>query len=239
MASQAWRSQLIEALHRQHLPRRYIERLVEELSDHADDLFLESPNMDVQPHNDARLGTAEQLAQTAKLHFRRSTFAGRHPVVTFVAGPLMSMVAALIGTVLLLVAVVWLVDCVTGGVLSKNDGTGLPPSPFEMTLMQVMNCIVRFVPFAWSTWCFVRLGRHSGLSRWSIASCGIVAATAILFYSEMSNDGTGGRWMMGFGWRGWKIDAVQLAQSVIPMAVAVAMLWRCADGRSETLATEA
>src|SRR5580658_6698848 len=83
MASRQWRDQVIQELHRQGLPSAYVDRLVDELSDHATDLFMEDRDMDVQ-HGDAissieaRMGSPKQLASVAKAEFRRRTFAGHN-----------------------------------------------------------------------------------------------------------------------------------------------------------------
>ena len=102
MASQPWRKRIIEELHRQALPSDYVDRLVAELSDHAADISLEDPSMEAQVDIEARLGTPSQLAAVARHEFQRRTFAGRHPVVTFLAGPLVAVITTFAATLLLL-----------------------------------------------------------------------------------------------------------------------------------------
>jgi hypothetical protein len=234
MASQPWRNRLIAALHRQGLPNAYVDRMVEELSDHATDLFLEDPSMDAQKEIDARLGTPEQLAAVAKIEFQRRTFAGRHPILTFIAGPLVAVIGTLVANFLLVVGTCELLDLALGGALSANDGMNLPPSGFEVSLMRAMNCVVRFIPFALSAWLFVRLGRCSGRRIWSIVACGIVAVAAIFFWSVVT-PGTAqsrGTWMMGIG---WNIGLDQLLQAAVPAALAAWMLWRSSASRPKML----
>ena len=131
MASRQWRDQVIQELHRQGLPSAYVDRLVDELSDHATDLFMEDRDMDVQ-HGDAissieaRMGSPKQLASVAKAEFRRRTFAGRYPAVTFIAGPIAAVIGTVAAIFLLLFALGWLtglIDDATGGHLAKIDRT--------------------------------------------------------------------------------------------------------------------
>jgi hypothetical protein len=222
MANQHWRSRLVTALRRQGLPRAYVDRLVEELSDHTTDLFLEDQSMDAQQEVEARLGSPEQLAAVAKAEFQKRTFAGRHPAVTFLAGPIIAVTGTFAASIMLLFAVTWLIDLATGGSLTANDEANLPPSTFETGLMQFFNGVVRFAPFALSAWFFARLGRRSGRAVWSIIACGIVAVIAILFWSVMTQrPGDKGMWMMGIGWRGWKIGIDQILQAAVPLAFGV------------------
>src|SRR5262245_40556290 len=118
MADLHWRDRLIVALRRQGLPTSYIDRLVEELSEHLTDLFTEEPSMDAQRDVEDRLGTPEQLAAAAKAEFQRRTFAGRHPVLTFLAGPTAVMLGTLVAMVLAVVSLDWVIDVATGGSLS-------------------------------------------------------------------------------------------------------------------------
>jgi len=78
MDSRQWRETLRGDLHRQNLPAAYIDRLVEELSDHSIDLQTENPSMDAQVALD-RIGSPNNIAAAASREFRHRTFAGRHP----------------------------------------------------------------------------------------------------------------------------------------------------------------
>src|SRR5690349_15442679 len=103
MESRQWREQLCHDLRRQRLPAAYIDRLVEELADHVVDSQQEHTSMDAQQLF-SRMGSTEQLATVAGAEFRRRTFAGRHPVLTFVFGPLAVTPAVFVALFALLVA---------------------------------------------------------------------------------------------------------------------------------------
>jgi hypothetical protein len=219
MASPQWRDRLRQELRRQRLPSDYVNRLVEELSDHATDLLQESASMDAEYLAETRLGAPEQLALLARSEFRRRTFAGRHPLVTFVAGPIVAIIGTFLAICLTAFALSWLIDRAMGGSLSANEELYLPPSSLEMGIVQVFNALVRFVPFAVSAWLFVRLGRRAGLRGWSIGACGIVAFVAAFFTSVVTpaTAQAQAKWTIGVGLN-FGLD--QVLQAALPLALA-------------------
>lgn len=223
MPNPQWPDRLRQALLRQGLPSDYVSRLVDELSDHAADLYRENPSMDAERDFEIRLGTPEQVAAVAAEEFRRRTFAGRHPAATFVAGPVVVVSAGLVACVLTVVAVSYLVDFVTAGALRANDAVKAPPSRAEMNLMQALSFLVRFAPFALSAGYFARLARRSGLRTWGIAACGITTLAALCFTSQVgpaTPDGMGA-WMLAVGWR---VTLDQLLQAAVPLALGAWLL---------------
>jgi hypothetical protein len=228
MASQPWRKRIIEELHRQALPSDYVDRLVAELSDHAADISLEDPSMEAQVDIEARLGTPSQLAKVAKREFHRRTFAGRHPVVTFLAGPLVAVITTFAATLLLLMTAYLLLDLALGGSLLANEETNTPPSPLEIGLIHAGLLTVCFVPFTLSAWFFARLGRRSGRPVWGIVACGIIALMAVNFYSDISfpgPDDTLGSFSMGFSWGTRRHLLFQALQAVFPLALGAWAIW--------------
>ena len=110
MASHPSRDELRSELRRQKLPRAYITRLLAELDDHYEDLLEErSTSMGaarklqtgstLQENLHARLGEPAELALFAAEQYHARSFWGRHPVVTFVIGPLPLLVAFFIAIV--------------------------------------------------------------------------------------------------------------------------------------------
>ena len=101
MASHPSRDELRSELRRQKLPQAYIERLLAELDDHYEDLLEErSTSMGAarklqleQDDLSVRLGEPAQLALFAAEKYHARSFWGRHPVVTFLIGPLPLLVA--------------------------------------------------------------------------------------------------------------------------------------------------
>jgi hypothetical protein len=251
MASQHWRDRLLAELHRQGLPSSYVSRLVEELTEHANDLFRENPSMDAETNVDARLGTPEQVAAVAKAEFGRRTFAGRHPVWTFLVGPVFAVVGSFVGTFLTVtlvwLALAWLIDTATGGSLLAVDARDGQPSTFgPWLLFYSYSSIMRFVPFALSAWIFVWLGHRSGLRRWSIVACCMVAVLALFFRSKVTPENALGeaQWFVDFPffppgntWRAtWRIGFSQILQAAVPLALGLWMLRPSSAGRSKVLA---
>lgn len=224
MVSQQWRDRLIEAIRHQGMPNSYVERLVGELSDHADSILSEDQSMDAE-QLDARLGTPEQLAETAKREFEQRTFAGRHPIVMFLAGPVVVVFGMLIATCLTVALGYWLIDWSIGGSLTANDMKDLPPSSYEMGIVQACNVVVRFIPFVISAWIFAASARRSGHRTWGFISCGIVAAVAIAFCATVNPQTALSKatWQMGFS---WLIGVDQMLQAAVPLALAAWMLRR-------------
>src|SRR5437762_6720774 len=106
MDSRQWHERLRDDLRRQRLPPSYIDRLVEELSDHIADSQTEDTSMEAQQALDC-LGTTEQLAAAAGREFRRRSFAGRHPWLTFVIGPVALTPLLFVSLVTALFALGW------------------------------------------------------------------------------------------------------------------------------------
>src|SRR5215813_8916406 len=99
MAGHPSRDELRSELERQKLPRAYIERLLSELDDHFEDLLEErstsmgaarklQTKQSTQDDLQQRLGEPAQLALFAGERYHGRSFWGRHPVVTFLIGPL-------------------------------------------------------------------------------------------------------------------------------------------------------
>ncbi len=79
MESQPWLNRVRERLVRQLLPPSYVQRFMDELTDHVADLKEEG--MDQNPAS--RLGEPEQVAEAAVAAYRQRSFLGRHPVAAF------------------------------------------------------------------------------------------------------------------------------------------------------------
>lgn len=234
MVNPQWRDRLQQELRRQGLPSDYISRLVEELSDHAADIYMEKSSMDAEQSATARLGSPERLASLAKSESQRRTFPGRHPLLTFVAGPIFTIIGALMVVCLVAVGFCWLIDLVTVGILSANDELLIPPSSLEMGIMQFFNTSVRFVPFLFSAWLFMRIGRRAELRTWSIAASGIVALVAIFFSSVLTPATAQAKamWMIGFGWR-FGLD--QILQAAVPVAFVAWMICQRSPSRVQAI----
>lgn len=223
-----WRDRLVAELHRQGLPSAYVDRLVEELTDHTHDLFREDSRMDADMNLECRLGSPEQLASVAKVEFQRRTFAGRYPLFTFIIGPIIALPGTLLGTCALLWGLVYLADLLTGGWLIASAEKGLRPSVLEITIVHISNVVIRVVPFLWAVALFIRLGRRSGRQAWSLVACAIIAVTALFFQSTFYESDSipvkgenHGIWTVGFR---FEIASEQILQAALSLSLAAWML---------------
>ena len=118
MANPPSRDALRTELEQRGLPPAYIERLLGELDDHYNDLLEErSSSMGAARKLDfeaddlqKRLGEPTQLAIFAAEQYRARSFWGRHPIVTFVLGPLPLL---LISWIVTGCTVVWTAEGIT------------------------------------------------------------------------------------------------------------------------------
>ena len=224
MTLQRWRNRLVEELRRQGLPSNRVNRLVEELTEHALDVFSENQIMDAERNLESRLGTPEHLATVAKDQFKKSTFAGRHPVLTFFVGSVATLFVAVIGPLLVPffageVVIGFLPSNGHRAAVSMNDG-----------FLPCVSIFMRFVPFLLSTWLFVSLGYRSGQQKWSLLACCVIAASASVFVCQTDlecfglNDGVvfHKRILFGLGYC-WDFDFRQTIQAVVPLSLGLCM----------------
>jgi len=225
MDSRQWRERLRADLHRQRLPASYIDRLLEELADHLIDSQTENPSMGAQQAL-AQLGTTEQLATAARREYTGRTFAGRHPVLTFVLGPVLFVpilfVLLTLGLCLVLNAIGYVLE--RAGVASFSSSAETEVW-IEYWVTSCFNGFVRFIPFASAAWLFCRWGVRCEMRRWALVACCIVALIAGFFMSKSvpAANGQPGLWIIGLAGRP---DLRQLIQLLVPLAVAAWFLRR-------------
>ena len=165
MAKPQWHDRLRHELRKRGLPTTYSARLIEELTDHFADLQRENPCMDVQTPADERMGSPELLAAVARQELDCVAFAGRHPIVAFVMGPIPVAILALI--VIGLIA----------GVFIGPQGIHSPTS-LDWIVVYLFIYVIRLLPLALA-WLYIRLGARVGRSVWGVAACGLMAFFAL------------------------------------------------------------
>jgi hypothetical protein len=103
MASPSWLEELRGQLERQALPPRYVERLLEELSDHLHDAQGEEKGMDAERAcgPDTRMGEPSDLAPFIGGEYHKRYFSQRHPVVMFALMPILLLLGIWAGLLLL------------------------------------------------------------------------------------------------------------------------------------------
>jgi hypothetical protein len=218
MDSRPWHERLQSDLRRQRLPAYYIDRLVEELAEHVTDLQKEKTSMDAHEALH-KLGTTEHLAAIARQEFRRRTFAGRHPVLTFVVGPIAFVpgifLSLLFGPFIVLSTIDILFGFLMGNELFRpvEESSTLCP----VWVAKCFHEFFRFVPFAASAFAFGLWGRRCEMHRWAMLACGIVAVMAGILVSQIKPFGEGSaEWIFGVA---LKLDFSQFLQVLVPLAI--------------------
>jgi hypothetical protein len=234
MDSRQWPDQLRHKLRQQNLPPAYIDRLMEELSEHFIDAQLEITCMDAQ-NALSRIGSAENIAAVATHEFRRQHFAGRHPYFTFIFGPIAFLPMLFLG----LLFGPYCILATLESAFALLTGNSLPPVHEEASTLLpywIACCyhhFFRFIPFALTAWIFCRWGQRIGMQPWAMVACGIVAVMAGATVSRVKPvDANSAEWMLMFGLAMPSVN--QLFQFFVPLAVAAWLLRRVPQRRSPT-----
>jgi hypothetical protein len=193
MHKSKWLSEVAQALHRQGLSTAYIRRFTAELADHCEDLCQEATSMDANQVT-ARLGSPDELASHAAQELRLRTYAGRHPLITFVAAPLPTAMLLLIGVCLSFVLVL--------SAIPEASAADDPIPVWAEIGMQGVVWAMRYVPFIAGAILFCQIAKRAFCApRWSFVACVMVALLAGLFAVNLTlpTNGPGsGSLVMGF-----------------------------------------
>jgi hypothetical protein len=220
MANPHWHDCLRHELEERGLPATYSARLLEELLDHCHDIQRENPSMEAHLSALERLGAPELLAAAAKKEYVKRTFAGRHPFLTFVVGPI--VVTQMTWYLLLLLICFPLKTLVT----PFEPATMLPPTSFEWFVAYANIYVLRFLPFAVLAPAFLRAGRTCCRPVWGMVACGIVAYMASVNYMHVGppteKHNLAVFLSLQFGLFGWQS---RLVQAAIPLVVSI-WTWR-------------
>jgi hypothetical protein len=199
-------------LRRRGLPHEYVERVVGELDDHKADLEEEGRRQGLAPENAGasaadRLGPPSRLADAVVEHFRRRSFLGRHPILTFLVAP----------AVLTLLA--WAVcDAVVAPLCFALGATVASPTTLGAIngLCRALRLACWFVPPAAITVVAGRLARTTGRGRaWQVLACVSVTVLGAFVRSELTVLPEGhGTWTIGVS------PVPQLWALTVPLAAA-------------------
>ncbi len=190
MEIERWLDQLRQELERQRVPRRYINRLVGELSDHFTDFMEDSMNKDVQESTCVidRLGEPGPLAERAAEEYRRGRFAARHPWLMFGALSPLMLLALWIGFVALALGFAWMAEAL-GVSISK-------PAPLGVKLVLATLFFTVFeLPIVLTAAHVCRAAARSGLSwKWPLFGCLLVSLIAIQVCPRAFTSSKDGSW---------------------------------------------
>ena len=200
---------------RRGLPFRYVERVIGEWADHLEDSstaqFSKEAEMP-QTNPLVQLGDESVLADATVLHYRSRTFAGRHPVWTFLVAPIPLLLLCWVGYYALIIL----------GVFATGDEFFHRQSPTRHALVQFfLEASLQFPPIA-ATMVLAWLAHRSGQKlRWFVAACAIVALFAACHHTNFALPVGRGKGMLAIG-IGSNIHATQL---VAPLLAGAVLMW--------------
>ena len=227
MAGSSWLHEVQTALTSERMSHRYRYRLIEELRDHLEDISeeRESPMSTEALHDQmlqSRLGSADDIVQSAKANLPTGVFARRHPIVTYLVAPLPLLIVLWVAYVAALIGIVSLVE----------------PSahvPWHARVAGVLISGLAYVPTLFVvlaiTWVAIR--SHSKI-RWWLAGAlpvAILSALLVVSFRMPTTPGTG-NFSVGFS---LPPQLAQLPQFVIPMLVATAFMLYFHHKRNATM----
>jgi hypothetical protein len=241
MDAQQWLNQLQAALARQNLPPFYVERLVAELSDHITDSLEDRMSTDAKDlrHFTSPLGTPAAIASAAIGEFRKRRFSSRHPILSFVVIPVLSLVLGWIAAVLLFVLGAQLVLWLNG-----ESGGRFPQ--WMIVCLPVLTGAFVLAPIALVAALVCRVAGRAAIGwKWPLAACVILALVggAALFDVKMTGVDRGvlhgtqfknvrpqldeqhGHMMFGFGVNTHP-HPWQVVQFSVPLAICGLFVWR-------------
>jgi hypothetical protein len=215
MVNPAWREELRRELARRGLPPSYIERLVQELCDHFDDMEEEvgmEAGSSCSP--DERMGQPTNLAAAAVAEYHKRAFSRKHPVVTFAVLPVL-LLFGLWGTLVVAAYVV-------GAVAELDDSVSI-----TLIDLLIANCCI-LIPIAVVALAFCRFARNNGLDRrWPMMTTGILAVIAASIWSNVITAGPKNEPTLGL-MLGLPLVAQPILQAMLIFAIGG---WYCWQGR--------
>lgn len=234
MDARPWLETLRRELARQNLPPFYVERLVEELSDHFTDFMEDRMSTDAKDLRSvaSHLGTVRDIAAAAHSEFRKTTFWGRHPIVSFVLLPILALPAVW--------AVSFIVVLLTAKLLGFESG-GSPSQAMtewaEWAMPGVLFAAL-FAPVVAVAALVCRLGQRAGVNwKWTVCACSIVAVIGGMAIANivLPSGAAQGKMTFGFG-LSQSPSLAQILQFVAPLSIGIWAGWRQSDRSRSVLA---
>ena len=189
MKNRPWLDAIKADLTRQGLPPEYIERLMEELNDHAFDLMEEMKMNTETTHTvtpQQRIGTSDEIAEMATVNYRQTRFAGRHPWLTFFIAPIPTTALMMFVFFLLALGLFETIPWLLGDTW-QVEGKAIDQWPAGLVLLaRLLDLAIKFLPSVLAVIWFCRLARRGGRSiRWALPACLLVAWFSSLLQTTM------------------------------------------------------
>lgn len=220
MDARVWLDQVRSECLRQNLPPLYVERLVSELSDHLFDFMEDSMSTDAKEFSYAtsRLGMPGEIATLAAREYRQQRFSGRHPLLTFVLSPIV--------TLLMLWAAPIACSILAAKALGIDSSADLSPAANSMMPLVAMGYVLAPIAVAAAFYC--RLATKAAVSwKWTLATCVILALIGGTAFASVTlpTAVSKGTIMFGFG-VGLRPRPQQWLQFALPLSIGCWAIYR-------------
>lgn len=230
MTNQPWLDEVQKRLAKNDLPPSYIQRLMEELADHFQDLTEETMNTEANVLS--RLGEPNQVAGVAIQAYRQRTFFGRHPFAklwVFAVSPVAAMF--LVFALLFLGVLAFCGICGISGI--KKHAQSIDPT----ALAWGISLFAIILPAALLTISYCRWAKRFGVGkRWMLVSSGVLAVIAMLSYQNVALSDMPGQSQLTVGLGlGLPPSLLQFVQLLIPLAIG---LWFVLRTRKQNIDNE-
>lgn len=227
MDDQQLLDQLTKNLQRRGLPQAYIDRLTDELADHIEDLIeSRSIPMSKDAHNQrmvlGQIGSCDELATAAAGEFRRRSFFGRHPILTFVVAPIPTVMLVWVAFVFAALAFTASLPLAFGNEYRFGGRSAMEWPAVLMYTAWTLIFAGGIVPPTVAVLLFARLARRANIGwTWLMVAGSLVAVLSGLFHADLiPPTGPGkGRLAIGFG-VGAATMLSQLPQFLLPILIA-------------------
>ncbi|MGA2797245.1 MAG: hypothetical protein ABSE63_06700 [Thermoguttaceae bacterium] len=222
MANLPWVDELQKRLRRHALPPTYVQRFVEELNDHLQDIKEE--DMSTEADVFSRLGAPQQVAEAAITAYKRRSVIGRHPAAAFLVfavSPILSLIAL---SMLILVGLVLL-----NGICSWLGFKILDAKPIgelgSIIINYLMSSLIIITPAIIANVLYCKIAKGLSLGRkWMCVSCVMIAVTASLAFIQVKFSSVPGNNVLTLGigipWlNGWIPSFSQILQFIVPLGI--------------------
>jgi len=215
-----WLEQVHELVKQQGLPPQYVERLLEELSDHFQDIQQEKMRMDAEQvcTPETGMGEPSELAQFVGNEYRKRCFSRKHPVVMFAVMPVLLLLGIWSGLGLLAYGIESIFAEPAESVASSLTE---PAESVALSLTeQLICCGVIWLPVTLTTVIFCRAAQGRRVSwRWPM----LTAATLAVFPGMTVHVSPS---MLLIGLLPPALSVTALIQLMLPLAIGSWYSWR-------------
>jgi hypothetical protein len=218
-----------------NLPAAYAARLVDELSDHFTDFLEDQMSTDALQSRSVvdRLGSPQEIARHAAHEYTQRSFTGRHPVLMFIALPVLVVAVGYLASLFGVVGAGRVIKALDPGMSSDRM------SPTGVGVMRLLCIGALLVPATLTAALFAWLAARASVKRhWPIITGAILGVLAGLSQMDMYVSPVSGKssLTMGLGFA-TNTAFIQLAKLVVPLAIGMLIFSRQMRARPTAVAS--